>query len=47
MVYNVKIRKEALADIQEIVAWYDEQKSGLGGSFKIIVCKRSNKIKKF
>ena len=47
MLYTVKIRKEALADIQEIVAWYEVQKLGLGGDFKIIVTKRIDLLETF
>jgi len=47
MVYSVKIRKEALIDIQEIVAWYEAQKPGLGGNFKIIASKRIDLLETF
>jgi len=44
MHYNIKIRTEALADIQEIVVWYEERRLGLGDNFKIIVSKRIDQL---
>ncbi len=32
--YKVKIAPEALADIQEITNWYNEQQAGLGKRFQ-------------
>lgn len=34
MHYKVKIEPEALANIQDIIIWYNQQKSGLGERFR-------------
>lgn len=42
--YTVKIDPEALADIQEIIAWYNEQQKGLGGRFRKAAIKHTNSL---
>ena len=39
MHYLVRIRKEALIEIQEVVSWYESIKIGLGSIFKINISK--------
>lgn len=42
--YKVKIEPQALADIQEITDWYNEQQIGLGGRFQKTVIKHINSL---
>ncbi len=44
--YKVKIEPEALADIQEITDWYNEQQKGLGGRFQKSAVKHINSLSK-
>jgi plasmid stabilization system protein ParE len=44
--YRVKIEHQALADIQEITYWYNEQQSGLGKRFQKTVIKHINSLSK-
>jgi len=47
MQYSIKIRVEALADIQEVVAWYEAKSIGLGDNFRIIVSKHIGQLDTF
>jgi len=47
MDYTVKIRTEALTDIQEILTWYNTQKQGLGNEFKANASKRIDLLETF
>jgi len=44
--FKVKIEPEALADIQEITDWYNEQKVGLGKRFQKTAIKQINSLNK-
>ena len=44
--YKVKIEPEALADIQEITNWYNENQTGLGGRFQKTTIKQINSLNK-
>lgn len=44
--YNIKIEPEALADIQEITDWYNEQQTGLGKRFQNSTVKLINSLNK-
>lgn len=44
--FKVKIEPEALADIQEITDWYNEQQKGLGGRFQKTAIKHINSLSK-
>lgn len=42
--YKIKIEPEALADIQEITDWYNEQQSGLGARFQKTAIQQINSL---
>ena len=42
--YKIKIGSEALADIQEITIWYNEQQSGLGARFQKTAIQQINAL---
>ena len=42
--YKVKIEPEALADIQEITDWYNEQQANLGKRFQNTTLKQINNL---
>ncbi|MDY0343976.1 MAG: type II toxin-antitoxin system RelE/ParE family toxin [Lentimicrobium sp.] len=44
--YKVNIDPEALADIQEITEWYNEQKTSLGNRFQKTVIRQINSLHK-
>lgn len=44
--YKLKIEPEALADIQEITDWYNEQQAGLGKRFQDTAIKQINSLSK-
>lgn len=44
--FKVKIEPEALADIQQITDWYNEQKRGLGNKFQKTVISQINSLDK-
>ncbi|MHC1777255.1 MAG: hypothetical protein AB9834_17770 [Lentimicrobium sp.] len=44
--YKVKIEPEALADIQGITDWYNEQQAGLGKRFQKTVVRHINSLGK-
>ena len=44
--YQIKIDPEALADIQEITDWYNEQQPGLGGKFQKTTIQHINSLRK-
>ncbi len=44
--YKVEIEPEALADIQEITDWHNEQHAGLGGRFQKTAIKHINSLNK-
>lgn len=44
--YIVKIEPEAIADIQEITDWYNEQQAGLGKRFQSSTIKQINSLGK-
>lgn len=44
--YKVKIEPEALADIQEITDWYNDQQVGLGKRFQQTAIKHINSLSK-
>lgn len=44
--YKVKIEPEALAEIQEITDWYNEQQTGLGKRFQNTTIKLINSLNK-
>ncbi len=44
--YKVKIEPEALADIQDITNWYNEQQAGLGKRFQHTAIKLINSLSK-
>ncbi len=44
--YKVKIEPEALADIQEITDWYNDQQAGLGKRFQQTAIGHINSLSK-
>lgn len=44
--YNVKIEPEALADIQQITDWYNQQQPGLGRRFQKTIIKQVDNLNK-
>lgn len=44
--FRIQIEPDALADIQEITNWYNQQKYGLGTRFQKTVIKQINSLKK-
>ncbi len=42
--YKIKIEPVALADIQEITDWYNEQQAGVGKNFQASVIKHINSL---
>jgi mRNA-degrading endonuclease RelE of RelBE toxin-antitoxin system len=46
MTYKIRIDQDALADILESSAWYDQQSNGLGARFKKQVKTQINQLKK-
>jgi plasmid stabilization system protein ParE len=46
MHYKVKIEPEALADIQDIIIWYNQQKSGLGERFHKTIISQIDSLNK-
>mgnify|MGYP000577916849 CR=1 FL=1 len=42
--YKVKIEPEALADIQDITDWYNEQQAGLGKRFQKTAIRHINAL---
>jgi plasmid stabilization system protein ParE len=44
--YKVRIEPEALADIQEITDWYNEQQAGLGKRFQSSTIRQINSLSK-
>jgi plasmid stabilization system protein ParE len=46
MIYKIKIEPEALADIQDIINWYNQQKSGLGEKFHKTIIFQIDSLKK-
>lgn len=46
MHYKVKIEPEALANIQDIIIWYNQQKSGLGERFRKAIISKIDVLNK-
>lgn len=46
MQYKVKIEPEALVDIQDIINWYNQQKSGLGEKFHQTIVSQIDSLNK-
>lgn len=42
--FQIKIAPEALADIQDITSWYNEQREGLGRKFQLIAIRQINNL---